>query len=166
MSLRTMLKCSRPLCQQIPSNINPLGSTTPVSSLLSNTSIPTPLTPPPSSTSKDKSQTDRQAHFQLLQTARSDALGAKLSGPMAGRTLDLPQNTSINSTGSSVGPALARLGSLLRSNNIIRDFRDQQTHIKPGKKRELRRQRTHRARFMVAFQKMLTLVNDAKRRGY
>ncbi|KAK5779888.1 mitochondrial 37S ribosomal protein bS21m MRP21 PWA37_001743 [Arxiozyma heterogenica] len=88
---------------------------------------------------------------------RETALSTKF-GPLAGRTVDV-----IN---SDTATAFRRLASILSSNQVWKDRRDQRFYMKPGKKKELKRSQHHRRRFMKGFKRLMDIVKDANRKGY
>ncbi|CAL9730946.1 small ribosomal subunit protein bS21m [Monosporozyma unispora] len=88
---------------------------------------------------------------------RETALSTKF-GPLAGRTVDV-----IN---GDTATAFRRLDSIISSNQVWKDRRDQRFHMKPGKKKELKRSTHHRKIFMKGFKRLMDVVKDANRKGY
>lgn len=88
---------------------------------------------------------------------RETALSTKF-GPLAGRTVDV-----IN---GDTNTAFRRLDAILTSNGVWKDRRDQRFHMKPGKKKELKRSQHHRKKFMKGFKRLMDVVKDANRKGY
>lgn len=62
--------------------------------------------------------------------------------------------------------AINKLRTLIRTNNISHEAREQQYHVRNGVKRRETRSRNHRAGFKQGFLTMLNKVKDAKRKGY
>lgn len=114
---------------------------------------------PQAGTNKNRAQNNGKTP-DLVKSARNDALTSRLTGPMAGRTV------SISGSSVNFNSSFTILNSLLRSSNIQQMTRDQKVYLKPSKKHEMLRARKHRIRFKKAFVEMMSLVNDAKRRGY
>lgn len=88
---------------------------------------------------------------------RETALATKF-GPIAGRTVDV-----INGDTAS---AFRKLDYILSSNSVWKDSKNQRFHMKPGKRKEMKRSQHHRKRFMKGFKRLMDVVKDAKRKGY
>lgn len=88
---------------------------------------------------------------------REVALSTKF-GPLAGRTVDV-----IN---GDTATAFRRLDTIISSNQVWKDRRDQRFHMKPGKKKELKRSTHHRKVFLKGFKRLMDVVKDANRKGY
>lgn len=88
---------------------------------------------------------------------REVALSTKF-GPLAGRTVDV-----IN---GDTATAFRRLDSIISSNQVWKDRREQRFHMKPGKKKELKRSTHHRKVFLKGFKRLMDVVKDANRKGY
>lgn len=100
----------------------------------------------------------RSSISMAMQSPREDAVNSRLTGIQAGRTVDVFSGNTL--------AAFQRLDSIVRSNGIARDKRQQRFYLKPGKAREMRRSQKHRRDFMKSFKHMIEVVKDAKRKGY
>lgn len=89
---------------------------------------------------------------------REDAFGSKLTGIKAGRTVAVYNGNTMQ--------AFFRLQALVKSNHIALEKRKQRFYLKPGKVRELRKSQKHRRDFMKGFKRLISVVKDAKRKGY
>lgn len=89
---------------------------------------------------------------------KDDALSSRLTGVVAGRTVNVFNNDTAN--------AFRQLNSIMFANNIAQDKRSQRFHMKPGKVAEMKRSQKHRRDFMKGFKRLIEIVKDAKRKGY
>lgn len=77
-------------------------------------------------------------------------------GPTAGR--------SVLVTGD-VAQAFSRLGFIVRQNKVKSDSFMQRFHERPGLKRKRLKSQRHRKRFKEGFKKMVSIVQDMRRKG-
>ncbi|AMD20466.1 HDL278Cp [Eremothecium sinecaudum] len=114
----------------------------------------------PTAISNENSSSAPGGKVDLLSmlSPRDDALGSKLTGPMAGRTVAVFNGNTMR--------AFQRLNSIIRSNEIAEEKRQQRFYLKPGKAKEQQRSQKHRKEFMKGFKSLIEVVKDAKRKGY
>lgn len=93
-----------------------------------------------------------------LKHPRDVAKSIKLTGPMAGRTVDVHHG--------NLGRALANLNSLIRANKIRYLKKVQARHIPAGKYKKQKKREWWRRKFSQGFKELMAEVRDAKRRGY
>lgn len=108
--------------------------------------------------SKVTDASDRTFDPNLMLSPKEDSLGSKLTGITAGRSVSVFNGNTML--------AFQRLNSIIRSNQISRDKRNQRFYLKPGKAKEMRRSQKHRREFMKGFKRLIDVVKDAKRKGY
>lgn len=89
---------------------------------------------------------------------RDIAKNIRMSGPLAGRTVD------VNSGAVSYG--VNSINTILRTNKIRYLQRVQSRYIPPAKYRKQLKREWWRRRFLQGFKGLMAQVNDAKRRGY
>ena len=111
-------------------------------------------------TGQQQQQQQQQQRFSasFMLSPKEDALGSRLTGVRAGRTVDVFNNDT--------AAAFRQLNSIAFANKIAQDRRNQRYHLKAGKARELRRSQKHRRDFMKGFKRLIEIVKDAKRKGY
>ncbi|CAH6718499.1 37S ribosomal protein Mrp21p, mitochondrial [[Candida] jaroonii] len=104
-------------------------------------------------------QKDRSSNIESkVMHPRDVAKRIKITGPLAGRT--------INVTNNNVGASLKMLNSVIMSNKIRYLQRIQSRYIRPAKYRKQLKREWWRRKFSEEFKKLLAKVNDAKRKGY
>lgn len=89
---------------------------------------------------------------------RDIAKNIRMSGPLAGRTIDARRG--------GLGFSLSNLRQLLMSNKVMYLQKVQRRHIPKAKYRKQLKREWWRRRFMEGFKGLMAQVNDAKRRGY
>lgn len=89
---------------------------------------------------------------------RDDALSSRLTGVIAGRT--------VNVFNSDTSSAFRQLNGIMFANKIPQESRNQRFYMKPGKVAEMKRSQRHRRDFMKGFKRLIEIVKDAKRKGY
>lgn len=99
-----------------------------------------------------------QGFSEFSHNPKDDALSSRLTGVIAGRTVDVFNNDTSN--------AFRQLNSIMFSNKIPQDSRNQRFYMKPGKVAELKKSQRHRRDFMKGFKRLIDIVKDAKRKGY
>ncbi|CCE65200.1 hypothetical protein TPHA_0K00660 [Tetrapisispora phaffii CBS 4417] len=112
---------------------------------------------------KDLNDANKKRKQELLKSSfqlqpKDDALSARMVGVQAGRTVDIFNGNTQN--------GLRQLSSLVYTNNIPQDRKDQMFYKKPGKVAERKRSLRHRKEFKKGFQRLIEIVKDAKRKGY
>lgn len=95
---------------------------------------------------------------EFAHNPRDDALGSRLTGVVAGRT--------VNVFNSDTSNAFRQLNGIMFANKIPQDSRNQRFYMKPGKVAELKKSQRHRRDFMKGFKRLIEIVKDAKRKGY
>ncbi|AQZ14827.1 MRP21 (YBL090W) [Zygosaccharomyces parabailii] len=154
-SLRTVTRgfmSTHPTCQDPifdPSQLNPLRFDN------SRSKSQKPLLDLKPKNTQDRSRS-RVAAFDLQ--PKDDALSSRLTGVVAGRTVDVYNNDT--------AAACRQLNSLMFANKIPQDKRAQRFYMKPGKVAENKRSQRHRKDFMKGFKRLIEVVKDAKRKGY
>lgn len=96
--------------------------------------------------------------FEYSHKPKDDALSSRLTGVVAGRTVNVFNNDTSN--------AFRQLNAIMFANNIAQDKRAQRFYMKPGKVAEMKRSQKHRRDFMKGFKRLIEIVKDAKRKGY
>lgn len=107
---------------------------------------------------KEKSNSTNQEFAVYSHKPKDDALSSRLTGVVAGRTVDVFNNDTAN--------ACRQLNSMMFANNIAQDKRAQRFYLKPGKVAEMKKSQKHRKDFMKGFKRLIEIVKDAKRKGY
>lgn len=89
---------------------------------------------------------------------REVAKAVNVTGPLAGRTVDVKFN--------NIGLALGSMYSVLRTNGIKSKWHEQKRHIRPAKLQKEKHRAWWRKQFKKGFSDLMSQISDAKRRGY
>ncbi|CAR22047.1 mitochondrial 37S ribosomal protein bS21m [Lachancea thermotolerans CBS 6340] len=152
-SLRLLNSSNSPIFD--PSQLNPLSNTKVGTGASSKLQFEIPS---PQNSSAPQDQGQRFAAASFIASPKEDALTSRLTGVRAGRTVDVYN-------GDTAG-AFRQLNSVVFSNRIAQDRRNQRFHLKRGKAKEIRSSQRHRREFMKGFKRLIEVVKDAKRKGY
>lgn len=108
---------------------------------------------------KSKTRSNGPRGFtEFAHNPRDDALSSRLTGVVAGRTVNVFNNDTSN--------AFRQLNGIMFANKIPQDSRNQRFYMKPGKVAEMKKSQRHRRDFMKGFKRLIEIVKDAKRKGY
>ncbi|EDO18033.1 hypothetical protein Kpol_1045p18 [Vanderwaltozyma polyspora DSM 70294] len=150
------LSCGRAIYQK--SNSTPIFDHTQLNPISKNSKKTNSLQMMGSTTSTETDSSTTTGGFKYAFNPREDAMDSKLTGVLAGRTVDVYNN--------DIASAFRQLSSKLTANNIAVDRRTQRFYMKPGKVAELKKSQRHRREFMMGFKRLMDIVKDAKRKGY
>ncbi|ODQ83239.1 hypothetical protein BABINDRAFT_29897 [Babjeviella inositovora NRRL Y-12698] len=94
----------------------------------------------------------------MIASPKAVAQNMKLSGPTAGRTVEV--------SNGNLHAALMSLNRLCNNNNIRGQSMDQRFHIRPTKYKQERKLVAKKKSFNKGITRLMKMVHEAKRRGY